>query len=65
MDKKTLRSTTIYSITEKEVNSAAMATFNDDEVKVPEIMNKMENALLEQRVQEAKQFFTRGNNSLS
>jgi len=51
--------------TEKEVNRAAMATFKDDEVKVPEIMKKMESLLLDQRVQEAKQFFTRGNNSSS
>ncbi|MBC2728368.1 NF038143 family protein [Desulfosporosinus sp.] len=44
---------------EKEVNRAASATFKEDEVEVPRIMNKMETKLLELRTQEAKQIFNR------
>lgn len=43
---------------EKEVTRAASATFKDEMVEVPDIMEKMEKHLSELRLKEAKLFFT-------
>ena len=44
--------------TEKQVTRATTATFKDDAVDVPEIMEKMEEYLGELRLKEARRFFT-------
>lgn len=43
---------------EKAVTIAATANFKDDEVEVPEILEKMEEHLIQLRLEEAKRFFT-------